>query len=100
MSETIEQLRAEIERLKQELGALKTAGKGPEAAPVSIRGVETFALRIGPDERILHINTAFARHLGIARDDLIGRKMDVLGRSLNREMLMAVTKPAEGESLV
>jgi serine/threonine protein kinase/class 3 adenylate cyclase len=100
MSETIEQLRAEIERLKQELGTLRTAGKGPEPAPVSIRGVETFALRIGPDERILHINTAFARHLGIARNDLIGRKMDILGRSLNREMLMAVTRPAEGESLV
>ncbi|MBV9491324.1 MAG: protein kinase [Verrucomicrobia bacterium] len=100
MSETIEQLRAEIERLKQELGALGAAGKGPERAPVSIRGVETFALRIGPDERILHINTAFARHLGIARDDLIGRKMDTLRRSLNREILMAVTRPAEGESLV
>jgi PAS domain S-box-containing protein len=55
---------------------------------------------MGPDERILHINTAFARHLGISREDLIGRKMDILRRSLNRELLMAVTRPSEGESLV
>ena len=73
MAETIEQLQAEIERLKQELEALKATGRKPEPAPVSIRGVEAFVLRIGPDERILHINSGFARHLGV---QLRGRGRD------------------------
>src|SRR2546423_12930807 len=100
MPETIEQLRAEIERLKRERDELKAAGKTPELPAVSIRGVETLAMRVGPDEQILHVNTAFARYLGVSREDIVGQKIDILRRSLNREILMAIATPEEGGSLV
>ena len=100
MPETIEELRAEIERLKQERDKLKSLGKTATSPEVSIRGVETFAMRIGPDEEILHINTALARHLGVSRDDVVGQKASVLRSSLSREMLMAIVRPEEGGSQV
>src|SRR5690348_10988777 len=92
MPDTIEQLRAEIERLKRERDELKSRGKKPSSPDVSIRGVETFAIRIGPDEQILHINTAFARHLGLSRDNVVGQKANILRRSLNQEMVMAIAR--------
>jgi serine/threonine protein kinase/class 3 adenylate cyclase len=100
MPETIEELQAEIQRLKRERDELKSRGKTPASPEVSIRGVETFAMRIGPDEQILHINTAFARHLGVSRDDVIGQKASILRSSLSQEMLMAIARPEEGGSQV
>jgi hypothetical protein len=100
MPETVEELRAEIERLKRERDELKSRGKTLASSDVSIRDVETFAMRIGPDEQILHINTAFARHIGVSRDDVVGQKANILRRSLNQEMLMAIARPEEGGSQV
>jgi serine/threonine protein kinase/class 3 adenylate cyclase len=57
-------------------------------------------MRIGPDERILHINSAFARHVGISRVDIVGKKTEVLRRSLNPELFVAIARPEEGSSLV
>jgi|GEM_PF-2587375 len=101
MPETIEELRAEIARLECENQKLKSPSKPPSGIYTSIEGLETFAMRIGEDERILHINTAFARHLCLARkEDLIGQEASALRRFLNPEMLRAIVRPAEGESLM
>jgi len=101
MAETIEELRAEIARLECENQKLKSPSKPPSGIFTSIEGLETFAMRIGEDERILHINTAFARHLCLPnKEDLIGQEVAVLRRFLNPEMLRAIVRPAEGESLM
>ena len=73
MPETIEELRAEIERLKGKCDELTNRTKTPSSSDFSIKGVETFVMRIGPDERILHINSAFARHIGVSREDIVGQ---------------------------
>jgi serine/threonine protein kinase/class 3 adenylate cyclase len=57
-------------------------------------------MRIGPDGRILHINSAFARHVGVSRADIVGKKVEVLRRSLNPELFVAIARPEEGGSLV
>ena len=100
MGDTIETLRAELTRLERENRDLKSRSKTPSAILTSIEGLETFAIRIGEDERILHINTAFARHLRLTnKTELIGQKATVLRRFLNHEMLMAIVRPEEGQSL-
>jgi serine/threonine protein kinase/class 3 adenylate cyclase len=100
MPESIEGLRAEIERLKREYDELSKRARTPSSPDLSISGVEAFVMRIGPDERILHINSAFARHLGVSRTDVVGRKAEVLRRSLNPELFVAIARPEEGGSLV
>jgi serine/threonine protein kinase/class 3 adenylate cyclase len=100
MPESIEGLRAEIERLRREYDELSKRAKTRSSLDASIRGVETFVMRIGPDERILHINSAFARHIGLSRADIIGKKAEVLRRSLNPELFVAIARPEEGGSLV
>ncbi len=101
MAESIDELRAEIERLVQENQDLKARSKPPSTVMTSIEGLETFAMRIGPDESILHVNTAFARYLGVSRrEELVGQQAAVLRRFLNQEMLMAIVRPAEGQSLM
>jgi hypothetical protein len=100
MPESIERLRAEIERLRREYDELSKRAKPPSSPDLSIRGVETFVMRIGPDERILHINSAFARHVGVSRADIVGKKAEVLRRSLNPELFVAIARPEEGGSLV
>jgi len=100
MPESIEGLRAEIERLRREYDELSKRAKTPSSPDLSIRGVETFVMRIGPDERILHINSAFARHVGVSRADIVGKKAEVLRRSLNPELFVAIARPEEGGSLV
>jgi serine/threonine protein kinase/class 3 adenylate cyclase/Leucine-rich repeat (LRR) protein len=97
MDETIQELRTEIERLQQEL---KGRSKTPTSVATSIE-VDTFAMRIGPDELILQLNTAFAKHLGISnKAEIIGQKAEVLRRYLDHELLMAIVRPEEGGSLV
>jgi PAS domain-containing protein len=100
MPETIEELRAEIERLKRKCDELTNRTRTPSSSDFSIKGVETFVMRIGPDERILHINSAFARHIGVSREDIVGQKTDILRRSLNPELFVAIARPEEGGSLV
>jgi len=100
MPESIEGLRAEIERLRREYDELTKRAKTASWPDLSISGVETFVMRIGPDERILHINSAFARHLGVSRADIVGRKAEVLRRSLNPELFVAIARPEDGDSLV
>ena len=67
MPEKTDELQAEIERLVRENEELKSRSKSFGAVSTSIEGLETFAMRIGPDESILHLNTSFARYLGVAR---------------------------------
>jgi serine/threonine protein kinase/class 3 adenylate cyclase len=100
MPESIEGLRAEIERLRREYDELSKRAKTHSSPDLSIRGVETFVMRIGPDGRILHINSAFARHVGVSRADIVGKKVEVLRRSLNPELFVAIARPEEGGSLV
>jgi serine/threonine protein kinase/class 3 adenylate cyclase len=100
MPESIEGLRAEIERLRRENDELSKRAKTHSSPDLSIRGVETFVMRIGPDGRILHINSAFARHVGVSRADIVGKKVEVLRRSLNPELFVAIARPEEGGSLV
>ncbi len=101
MPESTDELRAEIERLVRENEELKSRSKSSSNVLTSIEGLETFAMRIGPDEAILHLNTSFARYLGVTkRDELVGQKASVLRRFLNQEMLMAIVRPAEGQSLM
>jgi len=73
MPESIEGLRAEIERLRREYDELSKRAETRSLPDASIRGVETFVMRIGPDERILHVNSAFARHVGVSRGDIVGK---------------------------
>ena len=100
MPETIEELRAQIERLKRKCDELTNRTRTPSSSDFSIKGVETFVMRIGPDERILHINSAFARHIGVPREDIVGQKTAILRRSLNPELFVAIARPEEGGSLV
>ena len=100
MPESIEGLRAEIERLRREYDELSKRARPPSSPDLSIRGVETFVMRIGPDERILHINSAFARHVGVSRADIVGKKAEVLRRYLNPELFVAIARPEEEGSLV
>ncbi|MBV8176235.1 MAG: protein kinase [Verrucomicrobia bacterium] len=100
MPESIEGLRAEIERLRREYEELSRRVETRSSPDLSIRGVETFVMRIGPDERILYINSAFARHAGVSRADIIGKEAKVLRRFLNPELFVAIARPEEGGSLV
>ena len=101
MPEKTDELQAEIARLVRENEDLKSRSKSFGAVSTSIEGLETFAMRIGPDESILHLNTSFARYLGVARrEEIVGQKAAVLRRFLDQEMLMAIARPAEGQSLM
>ena len=101
MPDTFDELRSEIARLEQENREFKTRARTPGTAGTSIEGLDVFALRIGPDESIVHVNSAFARHLGLAgKEEIIGQPAAVLRRFLNQELITAIVRPAEGQSLV
>lgn len=101
MPDTFDEMRGEIARLEQENRELKSRAKAPGTPGTSIEGLDVFAIRIGPDESIVHVNTAFVRHLGIAKkEEIIGQPAAILRRFLNQELITAIVRPAEGQSLV
>lgn len=60
MPESTDELRAQIARLARENDEVKSRSKSSSTVPTSIEGLETFAMRIGPDESIVYVNTSLS----------------------------------------
>lgn len=84
----LDQLQTENDRLKAELGAIRS-GNGSQAA-ISIGGIETMTLRLGADGRIEYANSAMARLTGVEKSALIGADVSSLQQCLPEELARAV----------
>ncbi|MEM1058293.1 MAG: protein kinase [Verrucomicrobiota bacterium] len=68
----------EVERLRRELAALKSAAGGGLAG--SIEGLNVLALRVGADGRTTYVNSELARLFNAGKAELVGRPLEEISR--------------------
>lgn len=91
-SNELEELRAEIARLKGQLAGTS----GTHSGSTSIEGLETFTLRIGQDDIIHYANTPFCNHFKLTKDEIINKPVSELKRILDDAFLKAFDRPESG----
>jgi serine/threonine protein kinase/class 3 adenylate cyclase len=91
------ELEAKLARIESDASSRSGSAVG---AGVSIAGVETMTLRLGPDRKIAYLNSSLARFLGIDKADAVGEPISTIARLLPDEMRVVLGAMESSDSTV
>ncbi len=92
-AEEIQALLRDNARLKKRLAELEDSPPTETVTvsmAASIEGLETLTLRIGSDGLVQYVNSPFARHVGVAKESLVGKEATALKRLLPKDICEAI----------